>query len=164
MTTSELLTAADVELMQGLAQRITATRPELVNSDASFGELAWNWGRAHTAQGFAWRRRLWSSGGNLLAWGWAQLPRSVPLSDGTVANATGAYLAYQVHPDHPDLVDEVVDWYDATAPGLERTVLPGAEDGFALERWAAHGYAPDPSGQGDTGSWTQLNMRGLGPI
>ncbi|PDP87327.1 GNAT family N-acetyltransferase [Glycomyces fuscus] len=161
MTSSELLTAADVELMQGLAQRITATRPELVNSDASFGELAWNWGRAHTTQGSAWRRRLWFSDGELVAWGWAQLPSSVQLSDGTVANATGAYLAYQVHPDHAGLVDEVIDWYDATAPGLERTVLPGAEDGFALERWAAHGYAPDPSGQGDTGSWTQLNQRDL---
>ncbi|WP_304454998.1 GNAT family N-acetyltransferase [Nocardiopsis sp. YSL2] len=161
MTTPELLTAADVELMQGLAQRITATRPELVNSDASYGGLAWNWGRAHAAQGSAWRRRLWSRGGDLVAWGWAQLPRSVRLSDGTVKETTGAYLAYQVHPHHPDLVDEVIDWYDATAPGLERTVLPSAEDGFALERWAAHGYAPDPSGQGDTGSWTQLNQRDL---
>ncbi|NYJ32651.1 GNAT family N-acetyltransferase [Nocardiopsis aegyptia] len=161
MTTSELVTAADVELMQGLAQRVTATHPELVNSDASFGELAWNWGRAHTAQGSSWRRRLWSSGGELVAWGWAQLPCSVRLSDGTVANATGAYLAYQVHPDHADLVDEVIDWFDATAPGLERTVLPGASDGFALERWAAHGYVPDPDGQGDTGSWTQLNQRDL---
>jgi len=164
MTTSEHLTAANVELMQGLAQRITATRPELVNSDASFGGLAWNWGRAHTAQGSAWRRRLWFSSGELVAWGWAQLPRSVRVSDGSVKESTGAYLAYQVHPDHAGLVDEVIDWYDATAPGLERTVLPGAEDGFALERWAAHGYAPDPSGQGDAGSWTQLNQRDLADL
>src|SRR5215217_7995392 len=41
MGTFELVTAADVQLMQGLAQRVTAIRPELVNSDASFGELAW---------------------------------------------------------------------------------------------------------------------------
>jgi GNAT superfamily N-acetyltransferase len=161
MTTSELLTAADVELMQGLTQRVTAARPELVNSDASFGELAWTWGGARRAQGFAWRRRLWFSSGDLVAWGWAQLPRSVRLSDGSVKEAADAYLAYQVHPDHRDLLDEVIDWYDATAPGLERTVLPGASDGFALERWAAHGYAPDPSEQGDDGSWTQLNQRDL---
>ncbi|KOX13324.1 GCN5 family acetyltransferase [Nocardiopsis sp. NRRL B-16309] len=147
--------------MQGLAQRIAATHPELVNSDASFGELAWNWGRAHTAQGSAWRRRLWFSGGDLVAWGWAQLPRSVRVSDGSVHDVTGSYLAHQVHPDHAALVDEVIDWYDATAPGLERTALPGASDGFALERWASHGYVPDPSGQGDTGSWTQLNQRDL---
>ena len=42
----ELVTAADVELMQGLAQRVTAPRLDLVNSEATFGELAWNWGDA----------------------------------------------------------------------------------------------------------------------
>ena len=30
----------DVRLMQGLAQQVTALRPELVNSDAAVGELA----------------------------------------------------------------------------------------------------------------------------
>jgi hypothetical protein len=35
MTNVELVTAADVQLMQGLAQRVTATHPDLVNSDAS---------------------------------------------------------------------------------------------------------------------------------
>jgi hypothetical protein len=46
MTNVELVTAADVQLMQGLAQRVTATRLDLVNSEATFGELAWNWGDA----------------------------------------------------------------------------------------------------------------------
>lgn len=32
-----LVTAVDAQLMQGLAQRVTAVRPDLVNSDASFG-------------------------------------------------------------------------------------------------------------------------------
>lgn len=164
MTSAELLTAADVELMQGLAQRVTAVRPELVNSDASYGELAWNWGRGHADFHASWRRRLWFDGGDLVAWGWAQLPRRARLNDGSVKEVTGAYLAYQVHPDHAKLLDEVVDWYDATAPGLERTVLPGADDAFALERWAAHGYVTDPESLGDTGSWTQLNERDLTDI
>jgi hypothetical protein len=34
----ELVTAADVQLMQGLAQRVTATRLDLVNSEATFGD------------------------------------------------------------------------------------------------------------------------------
>ena len=34
------VSATDLQLMQGLAQRVTAVRPDLVNSDASFGELA----------------------------------------------------------------------------------------------------------------------------
>ncbi|MGQ4268825.1 GNAT family N-acetyltransferase [Nocardiopsis changdeensis] len=164
MTSSELLTAADVELMQGLAQRLTATHPELVNSDASYGELAWNWGRGHAAFADKWRRRLWFSDGDLVAWGWAQLPRRARLSDGTVKEVTGAYLAHQVHPDHAGLLDEVIDWFDATAPGLERSVLPCALDGAALERWAAHGYGTDPDALGDEGSWTQFNQRDLTDI
>lgn len=147
--------------MQGLAQRVTATRPDLVNADASFGELAWNWGKGHAADGASWRRRLWFDGGDLVAWGWAQLPRRVRRDDGSVKDVTGAYLAHQVHPDHAELVDEVIDWYDTTAAGLERTVLPGAADEFALRRWAAHGYETDPAALGDTGSWTQLNERDL---
>ncbi|WP_330334319.1 GNAT family N-acetyltransferase [Streptomyces sp. NBC_00536] len=161
MTNSELLNAADVRLMQGLAQRVTATHPHLVNSDASYGELAWNWGRGHAADGASWRRRLWFSGDDLAAWGWASLPRRVRRSDGSAKDITGAYLALQVHPDHAGLVDEVIDWYDATAAGLDRTVLPGAADGFALERWAAHGYETDTEALGDAGSWTQLNGRAL---
>jgi GNAT superfamily N-acetyltransferase len=161
MTNVELVTAADVELMQGLAQRVAATRPDLVNSDASFGELAWNWGRGHARDGAHWPRRLWFSGGDLVAWGWAWLPHQVRRSDGSVRDVTGASLAHQVHPDHAGLVDEVIDWYDATAGDIERTVLPGAADEFALTRWAAHGYETDLAALGDTGTWTQLNQRDL---
>ena len=161
MTNLELVTAADVQLMQGLAQRVTATRPDLVNSDASFGELAWNWGKGHASDGAGWPRQLWFSGGDLVAWSWAQLPHEVRRSDGSVTDVTGAYLVYQVHPGHAGLVDEVIDWYDGTAPGIERTVLPSAADELALQRWAAHGYATDPAALGDAGSWTQLNERDL---
>ena len=91
MTNIELVTAADVELMQGLAQRVTAVRPDLVNSDASFGELAWIWGKGHASHGAGWLRRLWFSGGDLVAWGWALLPHQVRRSDGSVKDVTGAY-------------------------------------------------------------------------
>jgi hypothetical protein len=73
-----LVTAADVQRMQGLAQRVTAARPGLVNSDASFGELAWIWGKGHASGGGSWRRRLWFAGDGLAVWGWAQ-PRSTIL-------------------------------------------------------------------------------------
>ncbi|MFI9627471.1 GNAT family N-acetyltransferase [Streptomyces sp. NPDC052042] len=161
MTNIEPVTVADIQLMQGLAQHVTATRPDLVNSDASFGELAWNWGKGHAVDAASWRRRLWFSGGDLVAWGWAHLPRRVRRSDGSVKDVTDACLTYQVHPDHAGLVDEVIDWYDGTAAGLERTVIPSAADEFALKRWAAHGYETDPASLGDTGSWTQLNERHL---
>ena len=161
MTNFELVTAADVQLMQGLAQRVTAARPDLANSDATFGELAWNWGKGHASDGASWRRRLWFSGRDLVAWSWACLPHQVRRSDGSVKDVTGAYLVYQVHPDHAGLVDEVIDWYDGTAAGIERTVMPSAADEFALKRWAAHGYETDLASLGDDGSWTQLNERDL---
>jgi GNAT superfamily N-acetyltransferase len=161
MANVELVTAADVQLMQGLAQRVTAIRPDLVSSDASFGELAWNWGRGHARDGATWPRRLWVAGGELVAWSWAQLPHQVRRSDGSVKDDTGAYLAYQVHPEHAGLVDEVIDWYDGVAAGTERTVSPSAADEFALKRWAAHGYQSDSAALGAAGSWTQLNERDL---
>ncbi|RSM42030.1 GNAT family N-acetyltransferase [Amycolatopsis balhimycina DSM 5908] len=99
------LTTEDVRLMQGLAQRVAATRPDLVNTDASFGELAWNWGKDHAVHGESRRHRLWFSGAELVAWGWAQLPRRVRLSDGSAKDITGAYLAYQVDPGHAGLLD-----------------------------------------------------------
>jgi hypothetical protein len=43
----ELMTAEDLQLMQGLAQRATAIRPDLVNTGAQLGELAWIWGQGH---------------------------------------------------------------------------------------------------------------------
>jgi ribosomal protein S18 acetylase RimI-like enzyme len=100
--------------MQGLAQRLTATRPDRVNSDASFGELAWIWGKGHAGDGPSWRRQLWFSGADLVAWSWAHLPHQVSRSDG-----------------------------------------------FALKRWAAHGYEADLAALGDDGDWTQLNERYL---
>ncbi|CCH30974.1 GNAT family N-acetyltransferase [Actinosynnema sp. NPDC047251] len=157
----ELVTAADVRLMQGLAQRVTAVRPELVNSDASYGELAWIWGKGHAEHGAGWPRRLWFADGELVAWGWTYLPHRLRRNDGSVKDVTGAYLAYQVHPDHAGLVDEVIDWFDRTAGDVERTVLPSAADEFGLERWAAHGYRTDPDALGDTGSWTMLTERDL---
>lgn len=161
MTDVELLTAADIPLMQGLAQRVTAIRPDLISADASYGELAWVWGKGCALYGASWPRRLWFSGAELVAWGWAFLPHQVRRSDGSVMDVTGAFLSYQVHPDHIELVDEVIEWYDGVAAGLERTVLPTAAEEFALKRWAAHGYETDVEALGDTGDWTQLNERDL---
>ncbi|MER6072986.1 hypothetical protein ABT187_29900 [Streptomyces sp. NPDC001817] len=121
MMGSELPTAADVQLMQGLAQGVTAIRLDLVNCESTFGGPAWNWGKTHAAEGAGWRRRLWFSGADPVGWGWARLPHRVRRSDGSVKNVTGACLTYQVRPGHAGLVDEVIDWYDGTATGLERT-------------------------------------------
>jgi GNAT superfamily N-acetyltransferase len=164
MPDSDLVTAGDVQLMQGLAQRVAAVRPDLVNSDATFGELAWIWGKEHASHGGTWPCRLWFSGGELVAWGWAYLPHQVRRSDGSVQEITGAYLGYQVHPDQAELVDDVIGWYDRIAANLERSVMPRMADEFALKRWEAHGYQTDPASLGDTGDWTQLNERDLADV
>jgi GNAT superfamily N-acetyltransferase len=164
VTSDELVTAADVELMQGLAQRVTTSHLELVNGETTYGELAWSWGKDHAVMGPTWPRRLWHSDGELVAWGWARLPHQVGRSDGTIRVVTGASLAYQVDPDHAGLVDEVIEWFDAVADGLSRTVAPSDADDLALARWAAHGYATDPSSLGDTAHWTQLNQRDLADL
>jgi ribosomal protein S18 acetylase RimI-like enzyme len=161
MTNVELVTAADVELMQGLAQRVTALRPDLISAGASYGELAWVWGQGQAAYRATWPRRLWFSGGELVAFAWALLPRRMKRSDGSVRDVTGAEVTYQVHPDHAGLVDEVIVWYDDVAAGLERSAIPSASDEFALGRWAAHGYEADLASLGDDGGWTQLNERDL---
>ncbi|WBO69513.1 hypothetical protein O1G22_02400 [Streptomyces camelliae] len=161
MDDSELVTAADVQLMQGLAQRVTAVRPDPVNSGASLGEPAWVWGKGHASEGESWLRRPWFSGDVLVAWGWACLPHRVRRSDGSVKDVTSPSLAYHAHPDHSELVEEVIDRYDGATVGIERTVVPSTADEFALERWVAHGYETDPAGLGDTGSWTQFNQRDL---
>lgn len=150
--------------MQGLAQRIAATRLELVNADATHGELAWNWGKGHAAHGATWPRRLWFSGGDLVAWGWAQLPHRVRRSNGVVKDVTGARLVYQVDPGHAGLVDDVIEWYGGIAAGVDRAVVPSAADTFALQRWRANGYQTDPASLGDTGNWTQLNRRDLAEV
>jgi ribosomal protein S18 acetylase RimI-like enzyme len=161
MADFELLTAADLRLMQGLAQRVTAARPDLISADASYGELAWVWGKGRAAHGATWPRRLWFSGDELVAWSWAFLPHQVRRNDGSVTDVAGASLSYQVHPDHTELVDDVIEWYDGVAAGLERTALPTASEEFALQRWAAHGYETDVQALGETGDWTQLNERDL---
>jgi GNAT superfamily N-acetyltransferase len=156
-----LVTAADVRLMQGLAQRITATRPDLVNADATYGELAWIWGKGHASDGNTWPRKLWFSDGTLVAWGWAYLPHQVKRSDGSVRDVTSARLGYQVDPDHAALVDEVIAWYDTVAAGIKRAAVLQAADEFALTRWMDRGYEIDPATLGDNGSWGQFNERDL---
>lgn len=156
----DLLTAADVRLMQRLAQRVAGTRLDLLNSDASCGELAWNWGRSHAAHNASWPRRLWFAGDDLVAWGWAQLPHRVRRRDGSVKDVTDANLVFQVHPDHAALIDEVIDWYEGVAAGVERSVIVQAADEFGSARWIARGYRPES----DSDSWTQLNIRDLHDI
>jgi len=161
MADLELVTAPDLELMQSLAQRVTAIRSDQISAGALYGELAWVWGKEHAVYETAWWHRLWFAGADVVGWAWCFLPRQVRRSDGTVSDVTSTFLAYQVRPGHAELVDEVIDWYDAVGAGLERTVSPTSAEDVALRRWAAHGYESDVEALGEFGDWTQLNQRDL---
>ncbi len=150
--------------MQGLAQQVLPLRPELVNADATVGELAWVWAKDFDALNPFWRHRLWCVDGRLTAWAWVHLPYRVPRGDGTFREAKTANLIWQVHPDRPELLTEILDWYDAVAIGVDRTVTVQVADGHARAVAAAHGYAFDAQTGSDNGSWTQFNARDLDDV
>jgi GNAT superfamily N-acetyltransferase len=154
----------DLRLMQGLAQEVEALGPELANADTTVGELAWIWGRGIAEHGGTWRHRLWYDGERLIGWGWAKLPHRVVLADGAVREVGEASLAWQTHPGRPEVFDEIIDWFDAEAPQADHIALPSAGNKDALSRLAAHGYRFDEDDGGDTGHWTQYNVRDLAEI
>lgn len=151
----------ELRLMQGLAQQVTALRPELLNGDATVGELAWVWSKDVDALGRFWRHRLWVFDGRLAGWGWVCLPYRMPRGDGTFREAEAATLTWQVHPDRPELLAEILDWYDDVAGSVDRQMIVQSADGPAQAIVAAHGYAFDAEAGGDDGSWVQFNMRDL---
>ncbi len=157
----ERLGPADLRLMQGLAQEVTALRPELINGDASVGELAWVWAKDFDALGSFWRHRLWFVEKRLAAWGWAYLPHRVARSDGQVREVKSASLIWQTHPDRSELLAEILDWYDGVAGGVDRSMTVQSGDVKAQAIVAAHGYAFDAETGSDSGSWHQFNARAL---
>ena len=151
----------ELRLMQELAQRVSLFRPELVNGDASVGELAWVWGKGYDTLRRFWKHRLWLVNGKPVAWGWAHLPYRVPRGDGTFAESTTADLIWQVHPDRPELLPQVLDWYEEVAGDLDRTLTLQIADEQARAHVAAHGYVFDAQTGSDQGDWIQTNERNL---
>ncbi|MFE0755663.1 GNAT family N-acetyltransferase [Inquilinus sp. NPDC058860] len=151
----------ELRLMQGLAQQVTALRPELLNGDATVGELAWVWAKDVDALSRFWRHRMWFVDGRLAAWGWAHLPYRIPRGDGTFREAKAANLIWQAHPDRPELLAEILDWYDEVAGAVDRLLTVQSADVRAQATVAAHGYEFDMETGSDDGSWVQFNMREL---
>jgi GNAT superfamily N-acetyltransferase len=143
---------AELREMQGLAQRVTAARPDLLNGDATTGELAWVWGSGVDARRASWRHRFWRVDGVLAGWGWVHLPRT---------SGDPAELIWQTDPGRPELLDEILDWYDEAAAGVDRSVVVQSADTAARSRLPAHGYALDADAAADDGSWHQWNTRTL---
>lgn len=142
----------DVRRMQDLAAEVWSTWPESVNGEATVGELAWTYGKDNAALGHGWARQFWGDEG----WGWIRRPYRVRRSDGEFLEVRTATLGWQTHPSRPDLLDEILDWYDAEAAGVDRNVVCEAANADGLRRLAANGYRLS-----DDEFWTQLNARDL---
>jgi GNAT superfamily N-acetyltransferase len=160
----EPLSLAELRLMQGLAQEVTIQRPELVNVDASVGELAWVWAKDYDALSSFWRHRLWFVDGRLAAWGWVYLPHRVARSDGTFREVKTAGLIWQVHPDRSEMLTRVLDWYDEMAGEVDRLLTLQSADAKAQAIATGHGYAFDAETGSDKGSWGQFNARELNDV
>lgn len=160
----EPLGPTELRLMQGLAQQVTALRPELLNGDATVGELAWVWAKDFDTLGPFWRHRLWFVDGRLAGWGWAHLPYRIPRGDGTFRESGTANLIWQTHPDRPELLAGILDWYDEIAGNVDRLLTIQSADVAAQTIVTRHGYAFDTEAGGDDGSWVQFNMRELADL
>lgn len=154
----------DLRLMQGLAQEVEALRPEFANADATMGELAWCWGKGVADRRDSWRHRLWFESGRLVGWGWATLPYRVARTDGKLLEVGEASLAWQTHPERPEVLDEIIDWFDAEAPQADHIVISTAVNKDSRSRLVAHGYRFDEKDGSETGHWHQYNVRDLAEI
>jgi ribosomal protein S18 acetylase RimI-like enzyme len=153
-----------IRRMQALAQEVAALRPELLNADATFGELAWIWGRGLPGDAESWPHHFWRHEGRVIGWGWVHPPYHGTRSDGTSYEAAEAYLAWQVHPAHPEILDEILDWYDDQAGQHERLISAQSADEPAQARIRAHGFRLDEKAAAEDGSWTQFNERALDEV
>jgi GNAT superfamily N-acetyltransferase len=141
--------------MQRLAQEVWRREPALLNADASVGELAWIWGGRNFVDGARWKQRVWPNEDAPAAWGWITPQSEWIVSEGST-QLSGAVLSWQTHPDSGELLDEILDWFEAEAPEPGRQTFVRAANEDALRRLARHGYRHDINGP-----WSQLNIRPL---
>ena len=111
--------AADLRAMQSLTQREWSP-----DSPHHVGDLAW--GRfMFTPDQVDWPIALWEADGRVVAWGWALLPDDLRL---------------QIDPAHPELLDEVLTWFDKVAAGGPCEINPLATQRGVHAALVRYGY------------------------
>jgi len=128
--------------MQRLAQECWRLAPTHV--DVTVGELAYTWGVSNAHYSSKWLHRLWPGRDELLAWAWLSLPGS---------------LEFQIHPDHPELVGEILDWFESSVGEGEREVSVRTANVAAIRELERRRFAQDASAP-----WLRLDMRELTEI
>lgn len=91
------------------------------------GDVAW--GRyQHVGREPEWRTQLWEEDGEVVAWAWLFLPHT---------------LDYQLHPERPELLTELLDWFEREAEGQEPLVTSALpEDDVSVLELERRGYEP----------------------
>jgi len=131
----------DLRTMQALVQE--AWRLVGPKSLRHAGDVAWA-AFQHTGREPEWSRRLWFDVDQIVAWGWLLRPE--------------ATLRWQLHPERPELLDAVLDWFESEAEG-ELATSALADDAAALETLRRRGYA-----EVEAGPWFAYLIRDLAEI
>lgn len=126
--------AADIRAMQQLASDVWRMRSDLVNVGATVGELAWIWG-CNSQFGPWFKRRFWTEGSDLLAFGWMWPPYPMRVSVDRVETVP-ASLTWQVHPERPELMDGVLSWFDSVVPMVREIPTYGRWTMPPSRRWS----------------------------
>jgi hypothetical protein len=133
--------------MQGLAQEVWRLAPATVNVDASVGELAWSQGTPRSPDEPQRRHRIWHEGERAVAWG-IVFPPAMRRVTADHFEQSKAGLVWQTHPDRPELLDEILDWFAAETPGAPRQTFTRSANTDAIARIERHGYRHDTTAPG----------------
>jgi ribosomal protein S18 acetylase RimI-like enzyme len=115
-------TPEDLRRMQRLVQDAwSLVGPK---NERHVGDVAWG-ATQHVGREPEWRRQLWEEDGRLVAYGWLFRPST---------------LDWQVDPRRPDLLHDVLDWFEAEAEKdpLETSAL--ADDAHGIRILRSRGY------------------------
>lgn len=124
-----------------LARRVFALDPAWLNNDMTIAELAWIFSSSDTK---GWHTNGWTARGDTVAFAKHQPPN---------------YLSWLVHPRHPELIDEVLDWFEALVDEDVLNTDVRSTNPVGIETLERRGYQHDP-----TLPWGYLNARTLDAI
>ncbi len=131
--------------MQRLVQE--AWRLAGPKNERHVGDVAWA-AYQHAGREPEWVRRLWYDDGELVAFGWLYRPQ--------------ATLDWQLHPERPELLGAVLDWFEAEArPAGDGVLVTSvlADDAAAIATLEARSFAAV-----DGGPWLAYLIRELEQI
>ena len=110
---------ADLRAMQSLCQAIW-----WAGSSWHIGDIAWG-RRQHIGRDPEWRSAVWEREGEVLAWAWVRLPDHLDLA---------------VHPEHPELGAEVVEWFREVAVADDLVAYAMDTEPHIIAAFAAAGF------------------------